>query len=655
MRALLTSSLLTPSPAWRGVARCLLVLFVILAAVAMYRGTSYGPADYAPGIPGFAQVLRIAERLDHGPDMGNLALSVTGTESRLVTLPDTMPRSGAGAQYATYRVEFDIAASAAKSRRAVCVPRWSTTATVWLDKQELLSSAPGVQGMRDWTRAQFVSLPPNLPPGTHTLTVQLRGLAWLAPGLSEIWEGDQALIRQACQDLQESRQGWGTGALYIMATFGLAALVVALFRRNVSVTYLVLLAVVWTLHHLTTNGTWTWTEETTWSRLYLLSRPLRDFAVFCFCVRFTGACQRRHERWLWLTFGAGCAALAFLPSAWWMLWLAVMGGFVLLLAMAFMPVLIRYALERSAVSGYLFSFAGVVLIMTGGLDFLRWLGLVSYGSFSFAYLGTYAFGLAMASLMVEKMILFARHEAHAADRLQQEVEWQRVRISADFEVQEAQHRKIALLEERKRIVRDMHDGLGSQLVSASALLRMPDATPALASELITQALTELRSVLDVLSAESDIQHSGDEVSMLLAKLRHRIAPVFQAQAIAFIWETAELPDNFLQEYAQRLQLLRLLQEALTNVLKHSEAGMAHFRISVTPAHVLMEIQDDGKGFADHADSAGPPPMTLGQGLPSMRVRAIQLECSFQLENTFPGTRLRLTFPRKPDAGQETVC
>ncbi len=116
------------------------------------------------------------------------------------------------------------------------------------------------------------------------------------------------------------------------------------------------------------------------------------------------------------------------------------------------------------------------------------------------------------------------------------------------------------------MVSDMHDGLGSQLVSASALLKSGKRQYAMALELsglIDHALLDLRSMLDVFSNNKslDAEGSQDTVSVLLGMLRHRLAPVFRSQNMVFDWQSEALPPDFLQSDRDRLQLLRLLQEA----------------------------------------------------------------------------------------------
>ena len=207
-----------------------------------------------------------------------------------------------------------------------------------------------------------------------------------------------------------------------------------------------------------------------------------------------------------------------------------------------------------------------------------------------------------------------------------------------------QHEQLAVLEERRRIVRDMHDGLGSQLVSASALLGSAHpVSPQQAILVIDHALLELRSVLDVLAVEPSEDPHDDPVAALLGALRWRIDPVLKAQGVELSWRAEGLPADFLPQDTQRLHLLRLLQEAFSNVLKHAQASHLAFSVTTTNGQITLTLADNGRGFLPHT--------VRGIGLDSMRRRALALGAQLAVDSTpGQGTCVRLAWtPRSSHA------
>lgn len=193
-------------------------------------------------------------------------------------------------------------------------------------------------------------------------------------------------------------------------------------------------------------------------------------------------------------------------------------------------------------------------------------------------------------------------------------------------------RERTLLLERQRLMHDMHDGVGSHLI---ALLRMAEsgtASPAAMADLLRGAIEELRLTIDSLEP---LEH---DLATLLATLRNRVGRRLEGAGLALEWAMADMPPLPWLEPAQALQVLRLVQEAITNVVKHARAGT--LRVSAGPAEGVLEvcIADDGCGFDPAAASAG-------QGLAGMRKRARALGAEL-LVDAAPGAgcRVRLRLP-----------
>ncbi len=161
--------------------------------------------------------------------------------------------------------------------------------------------------------------------------------------------------------------------------------------------------------------------------------------------------------------------------------------------------------------------------------------------------------------------------------------------------------------ERERIMLDLHDGIGGQLVSMLAYLgRQPDADPIIRDGM-ENALSDLAIMMDSLE-------STQSVTSLLGSLRDRIEPMLLKHGITFDWQIQHEPDLHMTGPAMNLSLMRIVQEAITNIIKHAQASQ--IRVECDTHHIA--IIDNGKGFASE-----PPPDT-GRGLKSMRRRAAEI-------------------------------
>ena len=196
---------------------------------------------------------------------------------------------------------------------------------------------------------------------------------------------------------------------------------------------------------------------------------------------------------------------------------------------------------------------------------------------------------------------------------------------------EAQKLSNARLQERLRLTHDLHDGLGGELVHMIASVEQ-------GSEALTR--TQVLSMLKLI--RNDLRQSIDSNASAqvrvpatpqewLAPLRRRFNDLFEALGVRCDWQFPQSwsqPPNALQYLA----LTRLIEEALTNVIKHSQAR--HVRLSLVQPQaeeLLLEIEDDGVGFDVQAvDASG-----LGVGMRSMAVRIARVGGLLGIESS-PG-------------------
>jgi len=226
------------------------------------------------------------------------------------------------------------------------------------------------------------------------------------------------------------------------------------------------------------------------------------------------------------------------------------------------------------------------------------------------------------------------------------------KLKASFAREQERARAAALARERTRLMRDLHDGLGGQLVSIVALSERGDAGAGI-GEAARAALKDLRLVIDSMD---DI---GGDLMLALGSWRERAMAQLRPHDIALVWRAVSpqgLPVHPELRPWHVIQIVRLLDEAVTNAVKHAEARRITVSIETTNdasglARGRITIEDDGKGFVPvpdgDADDAG---QNAARGLRNMRNRAARCDAELELTSDAGGTRVRLTLPRRfPDS------
>ncbi|HEY51664.1 MAG TPA: sensor histidine kinase [Dehalococcoidia bacterium] len=157
----------------------------------------------------------------------------------------------------------------------------------------------------------------------------------------------------------------------------------------------------------------------------------------------------------------------------------------------------------------------------------------------------------------------------------------------------------AIIEERRRIAREIHDGVAQSLSYLN--LKTKSVSDLLTSKDTVQALTELNEIRDVVQdTYEDIRESIDQLSTeirsvsILAALGNYVREFSSNNGIPVKFEISK-PFAQLSPVAE-LQLLRIGQEALTNVRRHAMASGVEVTLRNTEDAVEMIVKDDGQGF-----------------------------------------------------------
>ncbi|WP_079480692.1 HAMP domain-containing sensor histidine kinase [Halobacillus salinus] len=190
--------------------------------------------------------------------------------------------------------------------------------------------------------------------------------------------------------------------------------------------------------------------------------------------------------------------------------------------------------------------------------------------------------------------------------------------------------KAATIEERQRLARDLHDAVSQQLFAltmmAQATERILEKKPDKAkkqlheiTQMALQAQTEMRALLLHLRP---VHLSGDSLTSGIESL---VEELKQKCSLKFHLDMEDSPN--LSKTAEE-HVFRVLQEALSNILRHANASNVTINISSSGREVFVHIADDGNGFslADHKDNKA------SYGLKTMRERCEEIGGEFSIRS-----------------------
>jgi len=200
-----------------------------------------------------------------------------------------------------------------------------------------------------------------------------------------------------------------------------------------------------------------------------------------------------------------------------------------------------------------------------------------------------------------------------------------------FETINALEKQKALKGERERIMRDIHDGVGGQLVSALAMLETSEHANKGVTDTLVFALDDLRLIIDSLAPEEE------GLPELLSMFKYRYEPKLKEQGVALQWQQSDLPELSRFSPQHSLQLLRIIQEAFTNILKHAKASQIDVIIAAEDGEsgrASICICDNGDGFPSELKKKG-------RGLSNMQRRASDIGIEIEFFNQSKGACVRL--------------
>ncbi len=200
---------------------------------------------------------------------------------------------------------------------------------------------------------------------------------------------------------------------------------------------------------------------------------------------------------------------------------------------------------------------------------------------------------------------------------------------------------LATMEERNRLARDLHDSVKQQIFAISmnlgairSLLKtnLKKATQQveISSKLAQQALDELTSLINTLRP---VQLEDQSLQDAL----HDYLKVWEKQSgVSVVFRTEGAHQPLAREAEQ--SLFRIVQEALSNITRHSRASAASISLTFEADHLTLQISDNGVGFDKNL-------VKQGLGLHSMEERVKEMQGIIKLNSSTAGTTITIVIPR----------
>jgi signal transduction histidine kinase len=481
---------------------------------------------------------------------------------------------------------------------------------------------------RSWNMPRYWLLaPPLLREGRNELMVRVSGLAAYQPGLGPVWRGAPGPVQAAHErDLRERRDFKLTSLALNLALGSFFILLWLLRRSEVAFGWYGLHTLLWILfaYNQVATSPWPFRDTHLYQAVDTCLLVLYSSAFMMFVLRFCGRRYPRAERAMWLLASAACVALLATPPG----GIEAVRGLVTLAAalqaMLACVILVLLAWRGDRIEPRILSVAAVFYVLAGAHDLLVFFQLVD-SNFYYTDITALLTTIAIATVLGWGYTRSLRRIENFNVELGQEVAQARSELGARLQQQHALEVSHARIGERLNLVRDLHDGLGGTLAgSIAAVEHSPDAlsAPRLLA-VLKEVRDDLRLVIDASAHAQDGEHLlADQI----VPLRHRMSRLLDAHGIACDWDLVGL-DGLRLGPSQTLDLLRLLQEALGNVLKHSGANRVEVRLAWQPPCLRIEVRDDGCGFT--------PDTARGAGMPSMEARARRLGGALRVESV-PG-------------------
>jgi signal transduction histidine kinase len=537
----------------------------------------------------------------------------------------------------------DGATPYAQTPQYLYLPRWQAKGriAVYADDR-LVYHSRGEPAFSAFNHPQWIALDADgMRPPAQLLRVRIDRIAGTASAVSSLWAGPAPALLADYQMRRWLQIGLPQAIGVAMLGLGGFALVVWLFRRHDHLYVLfAVFSILWALRSL---------------RFYVglvpLDMPAPWFqwmninaanALLVTWYAFMRALLPAVPRWPLRVIGALAvvAAVATLPPVSGLPLMALLArGHILVALLGGVPLTLLaawVAWRHGSTEARVAAGAGLLHLPILAHDFLLESLRISPESLYALPLSAAARLLAFTYIMFNRYV-GAMHQAdEAGQQLAQRLQAREAELAQTYAQLRAADREQTLGEERHRLMQDIHDGMGSQLIAALQAAEQGRLDEAQMAAILRECMDDLRLTVD------SLEPVEAELLMLLATLRFRMGQRLEAAGLRLRWEVSDVPALPWLDPRAALQILRILQEAMGHVLHRGQATELRVSTGTANGGVFVALQ------GNDADATLPRASTT-PSLETMARRAQALDGRVVWGDTPDGTRCELWLPLQREA------
>lgn len=547
-----------------------------------------------------------------------------------VHLPMVWHRDAPGVYRRTLYIDAPVAQDS-----TLYIPYFARTLSIELNGEPVYVDRPMVH----WAgRMSFGSVLLDLPNrmhhgGLNRLTMTVVSESPTPVVLSPIYIGPRGAFDGLFQVRRFLAVDLNRMAFGAQLLLGLVCLAIVLVRRSEKpVAWLVLVLV-------GSSGTFVGTLSTTfpsleglWPIMFLLAIS-SALAAVGFAYSFIGRAPPRLLLPTALVLPPvliGLVVLGLVPVRWLGLYVAIP---VHLVSIAwFVVILLRDNPSEYGKASRFMGYAGALLLFTMLHDFAVAMGLVESGFFVAQSFRIPLF-IAIGTYLTVRLVKSLEAGDRAAHVLREKLADREAQLTEVLYAEKELAQELATQHERDRIRNDLHDGVAGHLSTIIALSEHDVRDRDEIKRVARFALTDLLIIINALDTGK-----GNLLSVL-AVLRERSLNPLRNLGIEVQWSMLELPDDFVMETEKVISVARIVQESVTNAVKHGKARKISVSGTATESGGIELSVENSGGLALPRGT-----LTLNNGIRNMRLRARELGADFTIVPTLSGACVTLTIP-----------
>jgi len=478
----------------------------------------------------------------------------------------------------------------------------------------------------------------DLAKENNAFYIHIKGLLPRWTYLSEVYAAPQSVLRPVYEKQKLLRVNLIIFTTIALVFTSLFTAFLWLLRRQRSESYYLWYSVaemLWAIHDANLFIKRVPFPDTIWESLVTLTIGWSILCFMLFIHRYTGQFNARTDRWILRAGVVLSLPFAYQELEWVVFYGYQVWLFFILGVGAYGGVfMLRHYMKTKDKNVLFMLLACLVMIAFGVHDLLATQAILPPSSPYIMSISALLIILVISSLLIRRFVASLDIVEDYNESLKRQVLEKSEQLQQEYQKGQQLRKQQILSLERERIMRDIHDGIGGQLITTLAVLDNSDTTMLQVKESLQIALQDLRMVIDSLDGDSQ------EITVILGTLRMRLGGLLEQANIELIWCVDDLP--MLAEFGpeKSLNTMRIIQEAIANVIKHS--GATKLAISAYPELIddtraaVITIEDNGYGIFG--------PRQNGRGMVNMKGRAQKIGADLSIIATAAqGTQVKLTF------------